>query len=53
MITGVLSVLGALTMWFATVLTKDFWVNRHRIESESTKSTWISAAGIGLVTDFF
>ncbi len=50
MITGVLGVLGALTTWFAVVFTKDFWVNRHTIES---KSTWTSSAAIGLVTDFF
>ena len=50
MITGVLGVLGVLTTWFAAVFTKDFWMNRHRIES---KSTWTSSAAIGFVTDLF
>jgi len=50
MITGVLGVLGILTTWLTGVFTMDFWRNRKRIES---KSTWLSSAGIGFITDFF
>ena len=50
MITAVLGVLGALTLWFGAVFGKDFNDNK---EDLNPNNSWGKVLGIGFVTDFF
>ena len=49
MITGILGVLGLLTIWFAFVFIKDYRSNKDNLENKSLGK----AIGIGFLTDFF
>ncbi len=50
MITAVLGVLGALTLWFGAVFSKDFSDNKENL---NPNNSWGKVLGIGFVTDFF
>lgn len=50
MITAVLGVLGALTLWFGAVFGKDFSDNKENL---NPNNSWGKVLGIGFVTDFF
>jgi uncharacterized membrane protein YfcA len=50
MITGVLGVLGALTIWFGAIFGKDFAANKNDL---NPNSTWGKVTVIGFVTNFF
>jgi uncharacterized membrane protein YfcA len=49
MITGILGVLGILTIWFAFVFIKDYMANKNNLEENS----FGKAVAIGFGTDFF
>jgi uncharacterized membrane protein YfcA len=49
MITGILGVLGLLTLWFAFIFVKDYMANKNNLED----SSFGKAFGIGFITDFF
>lgn len=49
MVTGVLGVLGAFTVWFGAVFVKDFAKHKDQLEDNS----WGITAGIGFLTNFF
>jgi len=50
MITAVLGVLGALTLWFSAVFGKDFSSNKENL---NPNNSWGKVVGIGFITDFF
>lgn len=50
MITAVLGVLGALTLWFGAVFGKDFSANKDNL---NPNNSWGKVVGIGFITDFF
>lgn len=50
MITAVLGVLGALTLWFSAVFGKDFSNNKENL---NPNNSWGKVLGIGFITDFF
>lgn len=49
MLTGVLGVLGAFTVWFGAVFVKDFAAHKDQLENNS----WGITAAIGFIANFF